>query len=257
MHLNLYVMKNKLGLAVTIIPPLIQAWELEPEKRPTFAASRDSLDLFRTQNPQWRRRKTFPRISKKTWEESVFLFKQWELKVTQSTGEESRTVTYTIVTERLLKHKTRKVKSSLDRDTKVWWWDYFFKSKWNCMINPVLPQTLLFPECASLLLKNLEPPAQKCLWSDITWSHLPLKELKTQRLWLDSYEDSVAKFFLGGAIIHNVSREASPNQLPRTPPYPCQPKLEPLHRGSNEMSNENFSNPSFCTLVPKLWDRFW
>ena len=42
-----------------------QAWELEPEKRPTFAASRDSLDLFRTQNPQWRRRKTFPRTSKK------------------------------------------------------------------------------------------------------------------------------------------------------------------------------------------------
>ena len=145
---------------MTRIPSLIQAWELEPEKRPTFAASRDSLDLFRTQNPQWRRRKTFPRISKKTWEESVFLFKQWELKVTQSTGEESRTVTYTMVTERLLKHKTRKVKSSLDRDTKVWWWDYFFKSKWNCMINPVLPQTLLFPECASLLLKNLEPPAQ-------------------------------------------------------------------------------------------------
>ena len=31
---------------------LAQAWELEPEKRPTFAASRDSLDLFRTQNPQ-------------------------------------------------------------------------------------------------------------------------------------------------------------------------------------------------------------
>ena len=44
-----------------------QAWELEPEKRPTFAASRDSLDLFRTQNPQWRRRRTFPRTSKKTW----------------------------------------------------------------------------------------------------------------------------------------------------------------------------------------------
>jgi c-src tyrosine kinase len=28
------------------------AWELEPEKRPTFASSRDNLDLFRTQNPQ-------------------------------------------------------------------------------------------------------------------------------------------------------------------------------------------------------------
>ena len=46
---------------------LAQAWELEPEKRPTFAASRDSLDLFRTQNPQWRRRKTFPRPSKNKW----------------------------------------------------------------------------------------------------------------------------------------------------------------------------------------------
>ena len=50
-----------------ITPNMAQAWELEPEKRPTFAASRDSLDLFRTQNPQWRRRRTFPRTSKKTW----------------------------------------------------------------------------------------------------------------------------------------------------------------------------------------------
>ena len=30
-----------------------QAWELEPDKRPTFVEARDILEKFKIQNPQW------------------------------------------------------------------------------------------------------------------------------------------------------------------------------------------------------------
>ena len=145
---------------MTIIPSLIQAWELEPEKRPTFAASRDSLDLFRTQNPQWRRRKTFPRISKKTWEESVFLFKQWELKVTQSTGEESRTVTHTLVTERLFKHKKREDKTR----------SIFFRSRYLTLIMRLLLQIKMELYDQSGPSPNLVIPRVRFLTSEEPWT---------------------------------------------------------------------------------------
>ena len=32
---------------------LFQAWNLDPEKRPTFVKARDSLEKFKIQNPQW------------------------------------------------------------------------------------------------------------------------------------------------------------------------------------------------------------
>ena len=73
---------------------VLQAWELEPEKRPTFAASRDSLDLFRTQNPQWRRRKTFPRTSKKTWKWMPVSFWRDSHKVIITTSDESKRASF-------------------------------------------------------------------------------------------------------------------------------------------------------------------
>jgi len=47
-----YQMEAPEGCPAQVYTIMKDAWELEPEKRPTFAASRDSLDLFRTQNPQ-------------------------------------------------------------------------------------------------------------------------------------------------------------------------------------------------------------
>merc|ERR1719273_2405317 len=49
---NGYQMEAPEGCPAQVYTIMKDAWELEPEKRPTFAASRDSLDLFRTQNPQ-------------------------------------------------------------------------------------------------------------------------------------------------------------------------------------------------------------
>lgn len=47
-----YQMEAPEGCPAQVYTIMKDAWELEPEKRPTFADSRDSLDLFRTQNPQ-------------------------------------------------------------------------------------------------------------------------------------------------------------------------------------------------------------
>jgi len=47
-----YQMEAPEGCPAQVYTIMKEAWELEPAQRPTFAASRDSLDLFRTQNPQ-------------------------------------------------------------------------------------------------------------------------------------------------------------------------------------------------------------
>jgi len=47
-----YQMEAPEGCPAQVYTIMKDAWELVPEKRPTFASSRDSLDLFRTQNPQ-------------------------------------------------------------------------------------------------------------------------------------------------------------------------------------------------------------
>lgn len=47
-----YQMEAPEGCPAQVYTIMKDAWELEPDRRPTFASSRDSLDLFRTQNPQ-------------------------------------------------------------------------------------------------------------------------------------------------------------------------------------------------------------
>lgn len=47
-----YQMEAPEGCPAQVYTIMKDAWELEPEKRPTFASSRESLDVFRTQNPQ-------------------------------------------------------------------------------------------------------------------------------------------------------------------------------------------------------------
>jgi len=47
-----YQMEAPEGCPAQVYTIMKDAWELEPERRPTFASARESLDLFRTQNPQ-------------------------------------------------------------------------------------------------------------------------------------------------------------------------------------------------------------
>eukprot|EP00090_Calanus_glacialis_P003793 TRINITY_DN12823_c0_g1_i1.p1 TRINITY_DN12823_c0_g1~~TRINITY_DN12823_c0_g1_i1.p1 ORF type:complete len:416 (-),score=101.97 TRINITY_DN12823_c0_g1_i1:734-1981(-) len=47
-----YQMEAPEGCPAQVYTIMKDAWELDPEKRPTFSSSRDSLDIFKTQNPQ-------------------------------------------------------------------------------------------------------------------------------------------------------------------------------------------------------------
>jgi len=47
-----YQMEAPEGCPAQVYTVMKDAWELDPEKRPTFSASNESLDQFRTQNPQ-------------------------------------------------------------------------------------------------------------------------------------------------------------------------------------------------------------
>jgi len=47
-----YQMEAPEGCPQQVYKIMRDAWELDPEKRPTFATSRDNLDLIKTQNPQ-------------------------------------------------------------------------------------------------------------------------------------------------------------------------------------------------------------
>jgi len=47
-----YQMEAPEGCPAQVYTIMKDAWELDPEKRPTFASSRESLEIFKTQNPQ-------------------------------------------------------------------------------------------------------------------------------------------------------------------------------------------------------------